>query len=415
MSNRRRTDGAKTLGGTMFKGMRLVLVSMIAVGALIFATSASAEEQAANAPLPFDPLAIELLLPSSNVDNDFWSQSWDSSRALPIKDLTYSWAGKTKTVSQYLGESGTDSFLVLDDGKVAYEKYYDLNNVYSRHQSWSMMKSVVSAMIGIAISEGKIASVNDPVTKYVPALKANGYNGVSIRDVLHMASGVKFSEAYLDFTTGDVNYLFVNPILDNLTGGLLGQSLNEFAADPKFVREREPGTAFDYSSLDSEVLGMVLRGATGVSPSTYLEQKIWRRAGMISDATVAKDREGTDYTFCCLYSTARDYGRFGEIYRNNGRFKSRQIVPASWVYDSTHSSEAWLHNGILGYGYQWWLDEAVPEAFFANGFEGQHIYVSPTQKATIVKLSDDLGMSGPSRMPETLKVFQTIAAYTATH
>lgn len=397
----------------MFKGLRVAVAPLIAVFVLAFASSALAEDQAPNAPLPFDPLAVELLLPSDTVHNNFWSQSWDASRSLPIQNLTYSWAGKTKTVAQFLGESGTDSFLVLDDGKVAYEKYYDINNVYSRHQSWSMAKSVVSTLIGIAVSEGKITSINDPVTKYVPALAANGYNGVSIKDVLHMASGVKWNETYLDFTNGDVNYLFVNPILDNLSFGLTGQSMNEFASDPKYSQATTPGTAFAYSSLDAEVLGMVVRGATGQSPSSYLEQKIWRRAGMISNATMTKDREGTDYTFCGLFATLRDYGRFGEIFRNGGKYKGNQLVPASWVHDSTHSSESWLHGGGIGYGYQWWIDDTVPDAFFANGFEGQNIYVSPHQKTTIVKLADDLN-SG-ARSPETMKVFHTIADYTATH
>lgn len=388
-------------------GAFVVVAALVAALALPGGASA-AEEQAGAPALPFDPLALEFLLPSDRVDGS-WNVSPLPKAAKPVGSITYSWAGKTKTVDQFLGEAGSDAFLVLKDGKIAYERYWDINSAFSPHQSWSMMKSVVSAMIGIAIGDGKIDSVDDPVDKYVPALAGNGYKGVRIRDVLHMASGVKWNETYLDFINGDVNYLIAEPVLNNLTFGLAGNSLSSYVSQSRFTRAVAPGTAFAYSSMDSEVLGMVLRGATGKTPARYLEEKIWKPAGMSGPTRLLKDRQGTNFTFCCLYATARDYGRFGELFRNGGKRGSKQIVPQSWVADSTTASEPWLQIPQLGYGYQWWLDRAAPGNFFANGFEGQNIYVSPADGVTIVKLADDLTLSGPDRMAEVLLVLRTIA------
>lgn len=383
----------------------------LAAALLAFPGGAVAAEEQAGAPLlPFDPLAIEFLVPHDNVAGNSSNTLALPTDSKAVGSLTYTWAGKTKTVDQFLGESGSDAFLVLKNGKIAYERYFDINTAVTPHQSWSMMKSVVSTLIGIAIGEGKITSVDDPVSKYVPSL-TNGYNGVRIRDVLHMASGVKWNETYLDFINGDVNWLIADPVINNITPfGLAGQTLNRFVRQSKFTRAVQPGTAFAYSSMDSEVLGMVVRGATGKSPAKYLEEKVWKPAGMAGPTFLLKDREGTNFTFCGLYATARDYARFGELWRNGGKRGSNQIVPAGWVQDSLAASEPWLQGaGGVGYGYQWWLDQNAPGNFMANGFEGQNIYVSPANGVTIVKLSDDLTLSGPSRSAEQLRVLETVA------
>lgn len=164
--------------------------------------------------------------------------------------------------------------------------------------------------------------------------------------------------------------------------------------------------------MDTQVLSMVLRGATGKTPAAYLEQKLWKPAGMVGPSFLLKDRQGTNFGFCCLYATARDYARFGELFRNGGMRGAKQIVPSAWVRDSLTAPEPWLRTSELGYGYQWWLDEGVPGNFFANGFEGQNIYVSPATGVTIVKLSHDLTLSGPSRAGELMRVLRTVAAET---
>lgn len=384
-----------------------------------FAAGAQAAEDNAGLPLlPFDPLAVELVMPGSTIDNNIFNVRSLPSQSKPVGNLTYTWNGQTKSIFQLLLESGTDAFLALDDGKIAYERYFDINTSLTRHQSWSMMKSFTSAMIGVAIRDGYIDSVDDPVTDYVPALAGNGFNGASIEDVLQMSSGVDWNEAQLDALNADVIWLVVDPIFDNLSFGTAGRTLDEFATGAEHTLASPPGTDWNYSSLSTQVLGMVLSRATGRPVRQYLEQTIWKPSGMGGDARLLRDRTGTDFTFCCLYATARDYARFGLIYENGGARGSAQVVPASWVHDSTHSSAAHLQPGAVessfGYGYQWWLGEGTRGDFAARGLEGQQIYVSPADDTVIVKLSDDLTVQG-DRGPELLKAFRTIADYLRTH
>lgn len=389
----------------------ITLTALACFGALAGVAQA-AEETTPPPPLPFDPLALELVLPGSTVHNNFWDVRSLSSSSKPIGSLTYTWNGQTKTIFQLMLESGTDALLAVDNGKIAYEKYFDINNVFTQHQSFSMMKSFTSAMIGIAIRDGYIGSINDQITSYVPALAANGYNGVTIKEVLQMSSGVGWHEGE------DVVSLMAEAVIDNLTFGVGGRSLDEFSTSPQWQRVAAPGTQWNYKSLDTQVLGMVLAKATGRPVYEYLEEKIWKPSGMASNARLLHDRTGRDFTFANFYATARDYARFGLVFENNGARGSRQIVPSSWVYDSTHSTAAHLHPGAVrddfGYGYQWWLGNGARGDFFAAGYEGQFIYVSPADDTVIVKLSDDLTLDG-DRASEVVKAFRVIADYLRTH
>lgn len=383
---------------------------------LSITAAASAEESTPPAILPFDPLALEFTLPGSTIGNNIWNIQSLPSDPKPISNITYSWGGTTKTISQLLLESGTDAFLVLDKGKITSERYFDINNVVTKHQSWSMMKSYVSTLIGIAIRDGKIQSVDDPVTKYVPSLAGNGYNGVSIKNVLQMSSGIDWDEEGVAGT--DIINLVLDPILDNATFGVAGRTLDEFATSSEWTRSNAPGTRFLYTSLNTQVLGMVVEAATGKPLRQLLEEKIWRPTGMASTAWLLRDRVGSDFGFCCLYATARDFARFGLVWENNGARGSNQIVPASWVHDSTHSTEAHLQPGAVeptyGYGYQWWLGDGTRGDFAAIGVEGQFTYVSPADDTVIVKLSDDLTLVG-DREAEFLKASRAIADYQRTH
>ncbi|MBJ7457734.1 MAG: serine hydrolase [Thermoleophilaceae bacterium] len=402
---------------TSFRSVFLTLLAS-ACASLAIAAPASAEENTPPALLPFDPLALEFTLPGSTISNNIWNVRSLPVDHEPIGNVTYSWNGQTKTISRLLLESGTDAFLVLENGKIAHEVYFDINNVFTRHQSWSMMKSFVSTLVGIAVRDGKITSVNDPVTKYVPALAANGYNGVSIKDVLQMSSGIDWNEEYTDILGADIVDLVLDPILDNGSFGLFGRTLDKFAASPEWSRSDAPGTRFLYNSLNTQVLGMVLKAATGRPVRKLLEEQIWRPSGMGSSGWLLKDRAGSDFGFCCLYATARDYARFGLVWENNGARGSNQIVPTNWVYDSTHSTEAHLQPGVveptLGYGYQWWIGDGTRGDFAAIGVEGQWTYVSPTDNTVIVKLSDDLTLEG-NREEEFLKASRAVADYLRAH
>ncbi|MEU9842385.1 serine hydrolase [Actinomadura sp. NPDC048032] len=300
--------------------------------------------------------------------------------------VTYTYEGRKHTLDDYLARTGTQGFVVLDRGDIVLERYVaaDRDTLF---QSWSMAKSFTSAAIGIALGEGRIDSIDDPVTRYVPELKGSGYDGVSLRDLLRMSSGVQWTETY------DVPFAHV--------AASLGYPLTELARQRK--RGWEPGTRFEYTSMNSFVLSWVVAKATGVPYHAYVQKKIWEPAGMASKAYLGNDSNGNSMGYCCYYATDRDFARFGLLYLNDGRANGRQVVPASWVAESTRPSAAFNR----GYGLHWWLGENGD--FSANGLGGQLIWVSPRHGVVIVKST----LATVLAEEETDAAFEAIAAEVA--
>ena len=321
---------------------------------------------------------------------------------------TYSFKGKSGNIATRLEDFKTTSILVLHKGEIKHEGYFLGTEKDDRRISWSMAKSVLSAMLGIAISEGKIASLEDPVDKYVPALAKSAYKGVTIRNVLNMASGVKFNEDYLDYNS-DIKRM--GRVL------ALGGSMDEFAASIT-EREREAGKKRQYTSIDTHVLGMVLRQATGKSLMDYLAEKIWAKMGSGKDFYYLTDGHGVAFALGGLNMRTRDYARFGQLFLNKGKWGDEQIVPADWVAESTkvsapHSS---IDDDQLQYGYQWWMPPAADEEFFAVGIYGQYIYINPKAKIVVVKTAANRefradGEEGRSIKQENIAIFRAIAEH----
>lgn len=298
---------------------------------------------------------------------------------------TYTYNGKTYNFKKILKDTWTTGFIVIKDDKICFEEYYLGNTPDTLNISWSVGKSFVSALVGVALHEGKIKDVSQPVSEIVPRLKGTGYDGVSLKDVLQMSSGIKFDEDYSDFDS-DINRMG--------RAIALGTSINEFAAS--LESERKSGEYHHYVSMDTQVLGMVLKEAVGVRPSIYLEEKIWKKIGMQSDAKFLVDDYDMELVFGGLNVTLRDYARFGRLYLNGGDWNGDQVVPAQWVKDSVTPDAAHLQPGDnplssskWGYGYQWWIPEDPRGDFMALGVHGQFIYVNPAKKVVIVKNSAD--------------------------
>ena len=302
---------------------------------------------------------------------------------------TFEYEDETYHIDELLERTWTTGILVIKDDTILYEEYFFGNDQHTRNISWSVGKSFVSALIGIAIEEGHIPGVETSVSEIVPRLKGTGYEGVALKDVLQMSSGVRFNEDYADFFS-DINRM--GRVI------ALGNSINEFAAS--LEAEREPGTFNHYVSMDTQVLGMVLKTATGRTPSDYLEEKIWKRIGMQSDAHWLVDDLGMELVFGTLNVTVRDFARFGRLYANGGVYAGNQIVPAGYVRASVTPDAPHLQPGenpelssnARGYGYQWWIPGAPrPPAgdFLALGVYGQYIYVNPERNVVIVKTSAD--------------------------
>lgn len=291
---------------------------------------------------------------------------------------------ETLNLKTFLADSGTTGLLVIKDGVIRYEGYFLGNSEDLQHISWSMGKSFVSALFGIAIDEGYIQSIEQQVTDYVPELKDSGYDGVRIKDVLQMSSGVKFNEDYGDFNS-DINR-FSRAIA-------FGTSLDDFSAS--LTREKPPGTYHHYVSIDTQVLGMILTRAIDVSLTDYLQQKIWQPLGMEYPAYWLKDDDEMELALGGLNVTLRDYAKFGWLYLNLGNWQGKQIVPRQWIIDSVTPDAPHLQPGVgnpnsssnFGYGYQWWIPLGAEDEFAAQGIYHQYIYIDPDKQLVIVKTS----------------------------
>jgi CubicO group peptidase (beta-lactamase class C family) len=244
-----------------------------------------------------------------------------------------------------------------------------------------MAKTITAMLIGIAVSEGKIKSIDDTASTYVPGLAETEYGKTSIRDLLHMASGVAFSEVYDGHDD-----------VAQLAGDLFGESGKDPAASvAQFnTRAAPPGTKWHYASVETEILGLVLRSVTGVPVADYLHDRIWDAIGAEADASWAIDGTGQEITFCCFNATLRDYARLGRLLAHDGAWEGRQLIPRQWLLDATtvKPTDGYLAPGTatpyFGYGYQVWLLPGEQRRFLLMGIRGQMILIDPASKLVMV-------------------------------
>ncbi len=270
------------------------------------------------------------------------------------------------TYDAWVTERAITSALVLKDGLLRHEAYYLGTGPDDRRISWSVAKSFLSALLGVLLEDGTISSVNDPVTQYAPALLGTAYDGARIEDVLQMESGVRFNEDYLDFWS-DINKM--GRVL------ALGQSMDGFAAGLTETNAAA-GKSWQYVSIDTHILGMVIRGATGRPISELLSERIIVPLGLEQAPYYVTDGYGTAFVLGGLNLTTRDYARFGQMIAQNGLWNGVQVVPAAWIAQSTRPSAKTV-KGNTQYGYQWWMPSDAREGeFFARGIYGQYIYIN---------------------------------------
>ena len=276
----------------------------------------------------------------------------------------------------YLEDNKTVAFLIIKNDTIQYEKYfkgYDQQNIVP---SFSMAKSVTSILIGCAIDDGFIQSVDEPITKYIPEMTKNGFDKVTIKHLLQMTSGIKFNESY------------VNPFGD-AASFYYGRNLRKEIR--KIKLKTPPGEKFEYLSGNTQLLGLVLeRSLKDRTITSYLQEKIWTPLGMEYDASWSIDRKknGLEKTFCCLNARARDFAKIGRLYKNNGNWNGKQIVSQKWVEESTKIDTT--EGSANSYQYQWWLPTPNGD-FMSEGILGQYIYVNPTKDLIIVRLGKNEG------------------------
>ena len=312
------------------------------------------------------------------------SASTSTFRRTPM-DLRYAIRGVSSTLDDYLARNPVTGLLIAQDDRILFEQYQYGRADADRFNSGSMAKSITGLMVGIAIGEGAIRSVDDPAEAYVPGFAGTEYGKTPIRDLLHMASGVYFGEQ----ADGerDLNHLWNDMVI----GGFLTRKGTVGSVVQFNRRVAPPGTRFYYASIEAEVLGLVLRYAVGRSASDYLREKIWEQIGAEADARWLIDAEGIEYAISFFNATLRDYARLGRLLANDGSWDGRTIVPRSWMLDATtvRPIDGFLAPGRathrMGYGYLLWLFPGPRRQFAFLGDPGQRILVDPDSKLILVQ------------------------------
>lgn len=275
-------------------------------------------------------------------------------------------------LDRFITEQKVAELLVVQDGQVRLERYALTGGPKTRWHSFSVAKSVTSTLVGAALKDGLIKSLNDPVTQYITALKGSAYDDVTVRQLLTMTSGVKWNEDYTDLNS-DVAKMYATPPDPGLDMTV--------SYVRKLPREAPPGTKWVYKTSETNLVGELVMAATHKPLADYLTEKIWRPYGMELDAEWMVDDVGHEQGGCCLAMTARDLGRFGQFILEGARIGGTAIVPDTWLAEATRNQVGTLATGA-GYGYLWWpRDDGT---FEGRGIFGQALHIDPKRHLVIV-------------------------------
>jgi CubicO group peptidase (beta-lactamase class C family) len=304
-------------------------------------------------------------------------------RAASEPALRYSHGfGGSGTLDEYLSRNRTTGLLVMKGETILVERYQYDRKPEHRMASYSMAKTIVAMLVGIALQEGKIKSIDDRAEAYLPELKGHPYGETPLRHLLSMSSGVRFTESYTN-PNSDIWVLNRQSILHQGPGGVA-------TVMPFRDRVRQPGERFSYSSAETQVLGLVLRAATGKTLAEYTAEKIWQPMGAEADASWFVDKGGYEVAYAFFNATVRDYARLGLLLANDGELDGKQIIPADWVRAATTAPARQFQPGQaadfygFGYGYQTWLFPGDGRRFQLRGLRGQVVCVDPATKVVVV-------------------------------
>jgi CubicO group peptidase (beta-lactamase class C family) len=299
----------------------------------------------------------------------------------------------------FLRRTGTRAFLILHDDRLVYERYFDGADRQSRHTSFSVAKSFLSTLVGIAIDEGLIGGVTDPVTEYVPELleRDRRFESITLRDLLAMSSGLRYQEQDLPVPWGDdINTYY-------------GVDLRALALQDAEILG-PPGEEWLYNNYNPLLLGMVIERATGMSVSEYMSTRLWIPLGAEYGATWSLDSEasGFEKMESGLNATAVDYARFGRLFLHQGESNGTRVVSRNWVREATAADVTTDPAGH--YQYFWWIDTQRLDRFYALGNFGQYVYVAPDADAVIVRLGRDWGVENDTWIATLRDIADRLAA-----
>lgn len=373
--------------------LRRILLPCVALAALAFPAAAAPDEEqlgkSAGYPIGtranwfFDERVrvgsfshLDSLLPHYTLSKAASPRPLPTAASPPT--FEYRFENRTHTLEDFLARQRVTGLLLIKDGQVLFERYQYDRTPTDRFISHSMAKSIVSLAVGMALAEGKIASLDDAVSKYVPKLAGSPYGETSIRNILRMSSGVAFSEVY-----DGQDDLTRFSLLRNWHGSI--DALREFK-----VREAEQGSHFHYASSETVVLAVLLQAVTGTTLSDYLTGRLWQPMGAEADATWVYTSDGIETASGSFNAILRDYGRLGVLLANDGAVGGRQILPKDYLLEATdwhRQPEAFAPKRatpFFGYGYQFWIFPGEKRRFALLGVYGQSIFVDPALKLVMV-------------------------------
>lgn len=309
--------------------------------------------------------------PQKNIQNSgqvfsFYDQVQNAGIALPVK-----YAGDACTLESFLTRHSTVAFLVIRNDSILYENYFDDYTRESIIPSFSVAKSYVSALVGIAIREGYIKSVHQPITDFLPELQNPGFEKITLEHLLNMRSGIRFNENYLNPFSQIPKYYY-------------GLHLAHYIS--KLKVEEPPDLHYNYVSVNTLLLSMAVERATKKQLSQYLEEKIWQPCGMEYPATwnIDSKKGNTIKAFCCVNARTRDFARFGRLYLHAGNWNGREIIPEEWVKKTQSVMNDSRDGQNYHYTYQWRITNYG--AIFSKGILGQYIWILPQKNIIIVRL-----------------------------
>jgi CubicO group peptidase (beta-lactamase class C family) len=326
---------------------------------------------------------------------------WQFKRT-PEPAIIYRFDAEPFSLRDYLARNPATGLLIVKDDTILAEHYQYARTDRDRFLSQSMAKTITAMLIGIAIGEGKIKSIDDLAQSYVPGLAGSEYGRTSLRDLLQMSSGVAFSEDYSGHDD-----------ISRLSRALFGPvATDPVTAVAQFNTRAVPaGTKFHYASVETEVLGLVLRAAVGVPLTEYLRDRIWQPIGAESEASWAIDGTGHEVTYCCFNAVLRDYARLGRLLAHDGAWEGRQLIPRQWLHDATTVPADRPYLGpraatpFFGYGYQTWILPGRQRMFALMGIRGQIIIVDPDTKMVLVQTAVRKIPAAPRSNAETIALW----------
>ncbi len=339
---------------------------------------------------------MDVLVPSNTIEAGSKPKVWEKGEALPKE---FEIDGQMLSVDQYMADQRTAGIVILQDGKIRLEEYRMEFGKDDRWTSFSVAKSLVSTMVGAAIKDGFIKSIDDPLTDYIPELKGSGYDGVTVEQLLTMTSGVQWNEDYADPKSDVALFNNTKPV----------DGVDPIIVYMKTLKsEAEPGTRWQYNTGETNLIGVLVAKATGNTISEYLSEKVWSPYGMAQDGEWLLNEGGKEIGGCCISATVRDYALFGQLAMNGGMIGDESIVPDGW-FAKAGTKQADIGDPGRGYGYQWWtFDDG---SFAGQGIFGQGIFIDPSRKLVIASNGNWPSATPDAQKDQRIAFFNAVKTY----